>query len=273
MLVRHKDGTAHFSHVKRISDSPATYKKGVEVEVEVTKAMRIGTGTHFLMLGPRKGAAVVKVPFNDRRAVKWKTFVQEYEAHLENKSTDVTFLSLEEWQLCEELAEAIRADPVVRDRGYFDPANSAYEVPLTWEDAGIKCSTSGVDLVGIEWGWGELKTTTTTKPEVWMRHAERMYYHAQIAWYERALRANGKTYTKPPVIIGVETAPAHNVVVLECQRSIVELGHKEVTLWLERLRACELEDHWPGYVQAPVPWEARSFGSEEDGFDEEGAAA
>ncbi len=238
--MRHADGTVHFSTLKKLALSPAHYRVACESETDPSRGMRIGTGSHFLLLGPREGQRVVCFPGEDRRSKGWKDFAAE------NDGADI--LTLPEWSECESIAKAVLADPVAGPM----LAAARKEVPLKWTSAGLPCSTSGVDLVGPGW-LAELKTTTTTEPTAWARQALRMHYHCQLAWYEEGARANGIDVSGGLWIIGVEIAAPWAVTCFELTEGTILAARKSVGLWLEKLRACELNNSWPTYTQTAIP--------------------
>lgn len=263
MTLCDPDGTVHFSSLKQFARSPAHYKAAIERPMESTRGMRIGTGTHHLVLGPTQRQPVVWYPGASRRGKEWDKFAAENEAS--------TILTAPERAEAEAIATAVLADREARKL----LESSRYEVPLSWLAGGIECGTRGIDVVGDGY-IADLKVTRSTKPDELQREVARMHYHAQMAFYDAAARANHIDVSRGMFLLCVESKYPFVVTVLEMTERVLEEGRKCVGLWLEKLRQCDEADHWPGYVQAPVPWQLPSWLEDEDDAieldDEEDAA-
>lgn len=264
-----EDGTLHFSDLKKLALSGRQYLHAVNYPSKPTPPMLLGTCTHLHVLGPRPGAKpVLKYPGKTRQGKAWDEF--------EAANAGAEILTAPEWERAERIAEAVLADPIARAR----LEGARLEVPLTWEENGIKCSTSGIDIVRAK-AVGDFKTTPTTYPEAWQRHAFKMLYPQQLAWYRRAARANGLDVSEGLFLLGVETKPPYEVVDLELTEGMIDYADRSVSLWLEKLRvmmlSCPQPRHvtdWPGYAQAPVAWDVPAWlADEDDDLDDEEVAA
>jgi hypothetical protein len=119
------------------------------------------------------------------------------------------------------------------------------------------------------------------QPEVFQRHAFKMLYPQQVAFYMRGARANGIDVSGGGFLLGVETRAPFEVVDLELTEGMLDFADRTVTLWLEKLRvyldACpepRTFADWPGYAQAPVPFDVPAWmQSDEDGDEEDEEAA
>lgn len=238
MKVRHDDGTVHFSDLKQFALSPAHYVHSCTQKWVSTRPMRVGSIAHHIVLGPHKKRPIVLYEGGDRRGKDWLSFEA---AHVGSE-----IVTLSEWGDAEATAMAVKADPVA-----LSILNGAqYELPAAWEMDGFDCSTDGIDIVGPGY-IAELKVTNSAEPDAWMRHATRMLYHAQMAFYSEGARANGAD-VKECYIIGVEDSPPYPVTVLRLTPATLDAGRKSCAMWLERLRACEAAAAFPGYAQAPI---------------------
>jgi hypothetical protein len=157
-------------------------------------------------------------------------------------------------------ARAVLDDPLARAR--LDGAR--FEVPLAWEEDGLKFSTGGVDIVGGG-ALGDLKTSTTCEPEALQRQAFKMFYHCQLAFYRRGARANGLDVSRGLFLLCVETKGPHEVVDLELSEGLIDLADRTVSLWIEKLRIYRDANQWPGYAQSPIPWDVPGWMREDDG--------
>lgn len=271
LRVCEPDGTFRFSHLKKLALSGRQYLAAVNGKDDPNAAMLLGTLVHFLVLGVQREGAKPLVRFKGdaRRGKAWDELKAQYTD--ENDELTAEILTAPEWAKGERIAEALMRDPVAKAR--LDGARR--EVPLTWEEDGLKLSTSGVDLITLPQDVGDLKTTTTTHPETWTRHAFRMLYPQQVALYMRGARANGIKVTGG-FILGVETREPFEVVDLELSDAMLDFADRTVNLWLSKLRtyleACpepRTYAEWPGYAQAPVPFDVPAW-MQGDGDDEEG---
>lgn len=265
-----EDGTLHFTDLKKIDLSGRQYLHALNNPSDPTSRMLLGTAVHVKLLGARQGAKPLLV-FNgkSRRGKEWDLF--------KAKNDHAEIVTDPEWELAERIAEAVRTDPVAQRR----LEGARYEVPMTWEESGFKCSTSGVDILGGA-SLADLKTTPSTHPETWQRHALKMFYHCQLAWYRRGARANGIDCSRGLYLLGVETSPPFEVVELALSEDLIDLADRTLAKWLEKLRGYVLScpepravTDWPGYAQSSVAWDApwRQENDEESEEEDEELAA
>jgi hypothetical protein len=251
----------NFSKLKHVARSGLHFHHGATTTTEPNRGMTVGSVSHFLVFGAQRVGAKPLVKYDGRRAGKeWEAFAA--------KHADAEIVSASEWTDAEAIADAVRRDPVAQAR----LAGARFEVPLTWEDSGFRCSTSGIDIVNAG-ALCDLKTTTTTEPEAWKRHAFRLFYHCQMAWYRRGAVANGIDVSKGLYLLGVEAKPPHAVVELEMTWRLIDLANRTIDLWLSKLRTYVDSDQWPGYAQNPVPWDVPSWMDHGDGEEEDEEAA
>lgn len=269
-----KDGTVHYSQLKKLALSGVQYLHTVNTDSEPTRAMLVGTVTHYLVLGARPGAKKLVLFDGDRRSGKaWDAFL---DAHPKATHEIVT---RPEWAEGEAMAESIRRSPIAQRR----LAGAAYEVPLRWEENGIPCSTSGIDIIPVNGDLGDLKSTKSTHPDTFKRQAFQMLYPQQLAFYRRGRLAHGLPVPNL-FILGVESKPPYEVVELILTPDLISLADKSLTLWFEDLRRNRLAIpeprdvyDWPGYAEAPVEWgvpewRKRDEDENEDEEEEEAAA-
>ena len=230
-----------FSDLKLMGKSPAHYHARMTGPAgEATRAMKIGSAAHRLVLGQGPGRAIVRFEGEARRGKEWAAF--------EAANPDADILTAPEWADAEVIASAVAASPAAQDvlRG------ARYEVPLDWEMCGMACTTGGIDIVGADY-IADLKTAQTSEPGAFGRAAFGMSYHAQLAFYAEAARQNGLTVDRA-LVVAVESSAPHCVTVLRLAPELLEHGAQLCRLWLERLKACMEADEWPGYAQSPVEW-------------------
>lgn len=254
-----EDGTVHFTDLKKIPDSGVQYLHSVNSpHRDPTRGMLIGTGVHHIVLGKQAGSKVARYAGEKRVGNDWKVFASKHEGY--------DILTAPEWAEAEEIAAAVLRDPVAQE--FLDGAE--FEVPLSWEDGGVKCSTRGVDIVQrAHKRIGDLKTTNTTAVQAWQRQAFNFSYHCQLAWYRRGCVANGIDVSGGMFLLGVDTKAPFETVVLEMTEELADLADRTISLWLERLRVYTASGQFPGRAQSAVPWTVPSWARDDESEDEE----
>ncbi len=245
MKYLHSDGTVHFSDIKAISLSPAHYLARLHSNREPSRAMRIGTAVHAIVLGERPSAPVL-VSATDRRTKAY--------AELAANNPTATILTASEMGEAEAAAHAVKRHTLAMSL----VSGAECEVPLAWDWAGIQCSTRGVDVMGTNQGVpfiAELKTTRCAHPGAFSRDAIRMHYHSQLSWYTEGAMACLGFLAKNHFIIAVETEPPSPVVVYKLSAGVMEAAVRNVVTWMERLKVSIDNDHWPGYSEGMVDLE------------------
>ncbi len=264
------DGSLHFSHLKRIARSGQQFLREVNKPTRATTAMMIGSVVHILTLGARPGKLVLRYDGKSRATNEYKAFRAKH-------PDDAEILTAPEWDLAERIAESVLADPLAIDR----LAGARFETPLEWEELGIRCSTSGVDiLTASPCALGDLKTTRCAEPEAWQRDAFRMYYPQQLAWYQRGCRANGIAVPGGLFLLGVETVEPFEVVDLDLTERMIDFADSSVALMLERFKSYRdavpsprtFKD-WPGYAQSRIAFDVPSWMQDDDENEDEEEAA
>lgn len=252
------DGTHHFNQIKKLALSGRQYIHACNTEIEPTRAMLIGTMVHLLVLGPRKGGKPIVFFGGERRQGKaWDEF-SAANSHAE-------ILTKPEWSEAKAIAEALMNDPMAIAR----LEGARFEVPIKWEENGLIFSTSGIDIITANGAAGDLKTTSTTFPEAWTRHAFKMLYPQQMAFYRRGLAANGIECPAGLFLLGVETNAPYEVVDLELTEAMIDHADRSVSLWIEKLRVYKDSNQWPGYAQSPVPFDLPAYMQSPDDEDDD----
>ncbi len=250
-----EDGTLHFSAFKKISKSGVQYLHAVNAErSEPTRDMRIGSAVNLLALGSGPGGrAVIRFDGDTRRGSGWELF--------RAANATATILTAPEWDEALCIADALIRSPIYMDR----MAGARVELPLRWEESGIPCSTSGVDIYTAADRITDLKVTRVAEPEAFQRHAFAMCYAQQLAFYRRGAMANGLRVVDLS-ILGVEREAPHEVVELVMTDELLDLADKTISIWFEDLRRNMLTCpepstvwDWPGYAEAPVRWDVPSW--------------
>ena len=228
-----------FSDLKVIGQSPAHYHHRMTTESPKKRAMSVGTVAHAMLLGGER--VEVYEGKRDARVKAW----QEFEA----AHADAVIVSPSEYAAAHGCAEAVR-----NHREAMALLEGEHEVELPeWDFAGRACG-GRPDVVHPQ-RIVELKTTACADPFRFPRHATKMAYHAQLAWYLDGHASNGGQATDA-WIVAVEQAPPHVVTVFQLRDRVLEFGRRLYVGWVETLRNCEDSGVWPGYSACAVPLDA-----------------
>lgn len=241
------DNRVHFSELKQMARSAAHYKLACEEPREMTRAMLIGSLADDVVF--HNGRHIRCYPGKTRNGKEWDGYQRD--------SPPGSLLCIgSELDAARGAAEAVLADPVAM--ALLDKAD--FQRVMQWDAYGFPCAAGipgqrgGFDAIARDGSWiADLKITADAQPEHLMRHAARMHWDAQGAWYLDGAKALALVSSEF-YLIAVEATPPHSVTVLKASAQVLEFGRKKLRLWAERLAACEASNVWPGYAQAPVDW-------------------
>ncbi len=226
--------------------------------------MLLGTLTHASLFGNQPGREIAVWQGEKRNEKGYQAWKAGVLTDARNRNVEVTIATLPEIEHAQEIADAVRAQDASRPDGplLFAPA-CEYEVSLKWEDCGLELATGGVDVLNRAKRYAvDFKTSTNTSPWRWSKFAWDMGYHVQAAMYERALCCNGVDVTDL-YCVGVEVDPPYAMTALRYSKplltidmntDLLELGRREMTELLERIKHCEATNEWPAYTLAPIVW-------------------
>lgn len=262
-LVRHPtDGRVHFSELKSMARSPRHYVNACSEARSVTRPMTVGSVADCLVFGHR-GWAIY--PGKVRNGREWEAWRKEY--------TGLVQCIQSEYDDAEVIAEAIRKDAVAR----ILLTGCEYQRVGQWSAYGLECAAGikgerggfdAINLKGCELTGGmpyilDLKATASAEPSELAKHAWRMLWHCQGAWYVDGAEAMGLPFGRGTVRnVGGESVeePVCDFIILAAEvgsgcvtampvsATALDHGRRSITMWAERLRACDKTGHFPGYV-------------------------
>jgi hypothetical protein len=234
------DNPLRYSQLSKFAKSPAHYLEARTHDSQQTGPMERGSALHAVVLGT---AQVIAYPGKTRSGKAWEAFEAQHQGkHI---------LTGNAYERVMGMAEAVWSDPRAKDLLYGNGV--VYEHTLRTEMYGKHCRATP-DVRSPDY-LAELKTTATSEPEQFMRHAVRMLYHGQLAFYLQACAAARIKVQRDAYVIAVEANPPHPVVVFQQTEQCIEMGERAIRLWIERLRSCEAAGFFPGYVQSVVTWD------------------
>ena len=231
-----------FSTLRHFAQSPAHFAYWSGREMEPSAAMRIGTAVHSAVLG---GAPVVRYD-GTRRGKAWDDF--------EASHPGATILTATEYDTAQACRNAIWYNgEAFKHCGLGIGIN---ERLIEWDFNGVPFRSTPDRYYGPSDAATlvELKTTRSAQPAKFLRDATSRHYHAQLGVYRAALASVGVTIAKA-LIVAVETVPPYNVTVLELTDRALDVGYRTACGWLEQYKVCEASGEWPGYAQAPIPFD------------------
>jgi len=231
-----------FSTLRHFAQSPAHFAYWHGREMEPSAAMRIGTAVHSAVLG---GAPVVRYD-GTRRGKAWDDF--------EASHPGATILTATEYDTAQACRNAIWYNgEAFKHCGLGIGIN---ERLIEWDFNGVPFRSTPDRYYGPSDAATlvELKTTRSAQPAKFLRDATSRHYHAQLGVYRAALASVGVTVAKA-LIVAVETVPPYNVTVLELTDRALDVGYRTACGWLEQYKVCEASGEWPGYAQAPIPFD------------------
>jgi hypothetical protein len=233
-----------FSRMKKMDASPLQYWHACQhPDGEPTLAMRLGSGTHALVLGQE-----VAVYNGIRRGKRWDA----YEADAKIRGAIV--LNPREFAECESLAVAVQKHKLASDLLLADHVTR--EQHINW-NIGDRHVTSRPDAFSVAKRFVvDLKTDRSARPDDFQRTAWKMFYPAQLAFYCDAVHALTAVRPRDAYLVVVEKKAPFDISVHELTDDIIEMSRKTISIWVERLLECEASNVWPGYGAAPFTFEA-----------------
>lgn len=225
-----------FSHLKAYGRSPAHGRHArIAPQGSETYAMERGTAVHAILFGTSK---VIGYPGATRRGKEYDKFALEHPDH--------EILTATEYDKAMRMADAVMAcslaEPLLK---------GITEQKLLFKWMGLDCRATP-DVRGDDF-LTELKTSQSSDPNKFLWQARRMGYHAQMRFQGYACEKTHVAKIRDHWIVCVESEAPHPVTVFHVEPEALEEGEKLLTLWAERLKACEAANNFPGYIDCPVP--------------------
>ncbi len=244
-------GPVRFSRLKKMGRSAKIYRAQFDRPDPDTAAKRFGRLVHAVTLGGK-----VAVFDGKRNTNAYRDFEAAHPGH--------------ELALRDEAYEAYEIrDALMAHKEARRLLTGRTELEIAWTDNGRACGAR-LDVLGEkpdnEPFVADLKTTASAEPAWFARNAERMGYHAQLDWYRQGASLAIRRPVRRAYIVAVEPKYPYEIVTFPLGISALDHGERLWRSWWHKLMACEESDLWPGYSEAPVPWEVT--GNSEIDFDE-----
>lgn len=231
----------NYSGSKELLKSPAHFRLYVTAEREQTKALRLGSYVHALVLEPVKARLAFAIaPICDRRTKDGKAIYEAFTSALE---PGTTVLSADEAEEANLIAAAAKG---CIDRHGFKFKHTELMFLASYMDCPIKAA---IDAVGESDGYlYDLKTCEDASPAGFLKAVRAYRYNLQANFYKAAYQAGFREHVQGFRFICVEKETLQTAV-YELGPDLMAYGYTDFVKALETYKACMASGEWPGYAQ------------------------
>ena len=228
------------SAAKHLLVSPAHYKHYMTAEREETKALRMGSLTHALVLEPE----VVQSRFAflpegiDRRTSAGKLAYSAFEAAAMGK----TIVNADEANDCRAFAAAL--EKTIKE--VLKVTFTATELMLAVDYCGARLK-SAIDAVGSDGFLYDLKTAESADPKKWLYSAKDYRFPLQAHFYRTVYQAATGERVKGFRFIVVEKSPPYAVAIYEFGPELMTYAAMDFEKAVSDYKTYTGLDEWPGY--------------------------
>lgn len=231
----------NYSGSKELLKSPAHFHLYASAPRESTKALRLGSYVHALVLEPEKARTAFAIaPVCDRRTKDGKA---TYEAFASALEPGATILSNEEAAEAHKIAAAAMG---CIERHGFKFKHTELMFMANFMDCPIK---SAIDAVGESDGYlYDLKTCEDASPSGFLKAVRAYRYNLQANFYKAAYQAGFKEHVQGFRFICVEKETLQTAV-YELGPDLMAYGYADFIKAVEAYKTCSASGEWPGYAQ------------------------
>ncbi len=255
MPIRHHN-------MRAMGRSAAHYLASFQTNNWNSMSMRIGSGTHGLLLGK----PVVKYTGRVRNGKAWDEF--------QIANAGAVILNAREHAKAEAMVAAVRAHETASRVLFCE--GTVHEQTILWEQMG-RSRRSTPDAASIR-HLVEVKTTKCAEPGRFIRDAIFAAYHGQLVDQADALEYQNGVRPRDVYVVAIENSAPYVVEVFKLTERALDQGARLNRLWLERALACEAAGEYPGYSQTITDFDVMDdasdlvFGDDGDDSAEEQSA-
>lgn len=234
------------SSLKAALHSPLHFKAAWDAPPgEETRAMRLGTMFHTLLLEPdRFDERYMPAPVNSRTNKEYGKQTKAYhEAQEHAESVGKQLASCDEVARMRLMRDAVMGNPMCR--AAVERLTDA-EITLVWRDDGLACKARVDGLCAADDGFAlNVKTTERFSLGAIERQIYDLAYDLSEAWYRRGLRAvTGRSL--PHYMLYVESKPPFDSALVRMGDRTLALGEVRVAAAVARIRKGFESGQWPG---------------------------
>ena len=232
-----------------ISKNPAAYKAYIDAPREETKALRIGSLTHALVLEPEVvSSRFAMLPDDiDRRTKAGKEAFEAFTLGAAGKSV----VPAEDWGICANVAISM-----VKAIAALGLNITATELMMTVDYCGVRLK-SAIDAVatdknGDEWII-DLKTTgDEASPKSFLNTARSYRYPLQAHFYRTVYHIQTGKRTKGFIFIVTEKEPPFLSASYQIGPELMTYAAMDFEQAVAAYKGCTALDEWPGYPSEVV---------------------
>ena len=248
MLIEHRvvyDGiqALNYSGSKELLKSPLHYQAYLTKTREDTKALRMGSYVHRLVLEPTAEATTpryVKAPECDRRTKDGKAIFEAFTASI---IAGQTIMTEDEWNegilIANSAKLALKAKNIVLGKTEVMFMTYLGEVQ-------VKCA---IDGLGEDDYLYDLKTTEDASPQGFLKSVRNYKYNLQAYFYRQAFEAAFKIRCKGFRFVVVEKAPPYATAIYELGPELMTNACFDFEAALKAYKTCTDLGEWPGYSE------------------------
>ena len=230
----------NFGTLKNMGISAKHYRYWRDVKKDDTPSTLLGRGTHTSVLEPDVFPLEYTVYRESKTKgkgakINWQAF--------QDANQDKTILSLEEYNQCLAIRDAVRKHPKASQL----LSDGQAETSMVWADpeTGIQCKGR------LDWLrphiLADLKTSRHILPRRFWRDAVDFQYHVQLAFYMDGLAVCTGLAERNIYMICVQSTAPHDVIVYPIADYILDAGRERYQEWLRAVKSCREKGEWPGY--------------------------
>jgi exodeoxyribonuclease VIII len=230
--------------------SPAHYQASREAWAtrEPSRALRIGSAVHTLVLEPELAATHILCPEPkpdaDGRTKEGRPIIAEWRERVAAAESalhpDGIILTADEMLAAQGAADALLSHPGIEAAGLL---RGTPEFSILWDEAGAPCKARP-DLITERGFLVDIKTCADASD--FARSVARYGYHRQDAWLKLAA-ARAELEIKGLVFLVVETSAPHGVRAVTLDSVATLQGEREVFRAVDAYRTCTESGEWPCY--------------------------
>lgn len=229
----------NFSGSKELLKAPAFYQAYLNNPREETKALRMGSLTHALVLeSDAVSARYAVLPEGlDRRTKEGKLAFEAFSASAAGKK----IVPADEWEVCKNVSLSMLAA-----KKSLGIEFTATELMLTVEYAGIQLK-SAIDAVGSDGFLYDLKTTDDCSPRGWLQSCRQYKYNLQQHFYRTVYEIETKTRVRGFRFIVAEKESPWAWSIYELGPELAAWGVADFEAAVKAYKSATALDEWPGY--------------------------
>lgn len=229
----------NFSGSKELLKAPAFYQAYLNNPREETKALRMGSLTHALVLeSDAVSARYAVLPEGlDRRTKEGKLAFEAFSAGAAGKK----IVPADEWEVCKNVSLSMLAA-----KKSLGIEFTATELMLTVEYAGIQLK-SAIDAVGSDGFLYDLKTSEDCGPRGWLQSCRQYKYNLQQHFYRLVYETETKTRVRGFRFIVAEKQAPWAWSIYELGPELAAWGVADFEAAVKAYKSATALDEWPGY--------------------------